>query len=101
MESLVCPVCSEEIPLDPTLKKNDSFNCPFCDETLWVTSELPLRVQRVMSKWDDNEDDEWDWQPRRIGKASHSSRTSSRDEKDDLEYATPQHRQGKNGRKKQ
>ena len=57
MESLECPVCGEDIHLKSLPRKNDTLTCPLCDETLWVVSKSPLRLQRVIDKWDDEDED--------------------------------------------
>ena len=102
MESLECPVCGNEIPLTSSPKKNDTIICPTCDESLWVTSESPLRMQRVMTKWDEEDDeaDDWEWESRRSNRPLRNSKAYYRDDFDDADFAMPQNRQGKNGRKK-
>ena len=97
MESLECPVCGEDIHLKSPPRKNDTLTCPLCDETLWVVSKSPLRLQRVIDKWDD-EDEEWELGEMRGGRTARSGKAYFDD--DDLEYATSQNRQGKNGRNK-
>ena len=97
MENIECPVCSELITLKSPPRKNDTLTCPLCDETLLIVSKSPLRVQRVLDKWDDEKEVDWEWGAMHGSKNTRSGKAYY---DNDLEYAMPQSRQGKNGRNK-
>ena len=61
--TIQCPECEHEIPVDPDWQEEDTFTCPGCSVELQVTGVDPLWIDfapESADDWDDSEEDDED-----------------------------------------